>query len=99
MIKIIGIIKNIYRINHGTTKANATIIMVPYVNIFEECRSIPFLFSVFLSIIVLYNWPPSNGPIGKALKIATLKLMNHIQNRRFAGIAKYDPKIGDEYLS
>src|SRR6185437_14928920 len=63
------------------------------------CLSMPFLPSVFLSIIVLYNCPPSNGPIGKALKIATLKLMNHIQNKKFSTTGKYDPSIGEEYLS
>jgi hypothetical protein len=37
--------------------------------------------------------------MGRALKMATLKLMNHIQNNKFAGSAKLVPKIGDEYFS
>ena len=29
----------------------------------------------------------------------TLKLMNHIQNKKFPTTGKYDPSIGEEYLS
>ena len=50
------------------------------------------------SISELYNWPPSSGPIGNALKMPTLKLMNHNQNKKLAIMGKADPSV-DEYLS
>ena len=51
----------------------------------------------FLSIRELYNCPPSSGPIGNALNMPTLKLMNHSQKRKLAIIGKEDPSV-DEYL-
>lgn len=78
-------------------KDMATIITITSVKIRDAFlrRVEPAL--TFLSISELYNWPPSSGPIGNALKIPTLKLMNHSQKRKLAIIGKEDPSV-DEYL-
>lgn len=52
----------------------------------------------FFSISELYSCPPSRGPIGSALKIPTLKLMNHNQKRKLATTGKVDPRIEEAYL-
>lgn len=48
-----------------------------------------------LSNTELYSCPPSKGPIGSALKMPTLKLINQSQKNIFAKIGKLDPKMGE----
>ena len=57
-----------------------------------------FDFCVLFSITELYHEPPSRNVIGRALNIPTLKLMNHIQNSRFATMGKDEPSMFDSYF-
>lgn len=52
----------------------------------------------FVSIKELYNCPPSRGPIGSALNIPTLKLMNHIQKSKLENIGKLGPRMLESYF-
>jgi hypothetical protein len=58
---------------------------------------VPIDFNLF-SIREPYNCPPSKGPIGSALNIPTLKLINHNQNNRLETTGKYDPNKPDSYF-
>jgi hypothetical protein len=71
-------IYNIYG-NNSTTKTIAII-----ANVINWLIAIPVFSFVLLAIKEPYHWPPSKGPIGRALNIATLKLMNHTQNNILA---------------
>jgi hypothetical protein len=57
-----------------------------------------FDFRALLSMNELYHEPPSRKVIGRALNIPTLKLINHIQNNRFAITGKDDPSTVDSYF-
>ena len=86
-----------YLIIHGNMKTMATINTITRVRIRDAFRKRVEPALIFLSINELYSCPPSSGPIGKALKIPTLKLTNHNQNRKLAITGKADPSA-DEYL-
>src|SRR5581483_1052802 len=52
----------------------------------------------FFSMSEPYSCPPSSGPIGSALNIPTLKLMNHSQNSMLAIGANATPSTLDSYF-
>ena len=78
-------------------KDMATIITITSVRIRDAFRKRVEPALTFLSISELYNCPPSSGPIGNALKMPTLKLMNHNQKRKLAIIGNAGPRV-DVYL-
>ena len=57
----------------------------------------PLDFNLF-SIREPYSWPPSKGPMGSALNMPTLKLINHNQNSMLEIAGNEDPNTPDSYF-
>src|ERR687896_1186455 len=70
-----------YRNKYGPAMSSSTIaIKINVIALLTAAALICFLdFSLF-SISEAYSCPPSKGPMGRALNIPTLKLINHSQN-------------------
>jgi hypothetical protein len=70
-----------YRNKYGPAMSSSTIaIKINVIVLLTAAALICFLdFSLF-SISEAYSCPPSKGPMGRALNIPTLKLINHSQN-------------------